>query len=847
MKQVVLIDGNNLMFRSYYATAYSGVIMRNSNGFPTNALYGFVSMINKIIHEEKPNYMAVCFDIGKNFRHDKYEEYKAGRVETPEDLKRQMPVAREILDAMGIKHFEVENYEADDIIGTLSLNAENDPDFHATIVSSDKDLLQLLSNQVEMKLLKQTGFIRYNPETFYEDYGIKPIRIIDMKALSGDPSDNIPGVKGIGDKTALKLLSKYDTIEELYEHIDEVTGSVKTKLINGKDSAFFSKEIATIYRKVPLDIDLEECKYEKNDNSKLNEIYKKLEFRSLINKDEQETPKKNVVIKEVNSIDEIRVTSPFAYYIECDNENYHLGKVLGMAVYDGNNAYYIKDELIKPFLEREKESEKYTFDLKKNIILLDDMSIENSNYDLMILIYLLGIMKDDLALITDNIKNYSDLKKENFSSLKENIILKAIYIYDTHDEYIKKLTLEGMDKLFRNIEMPLISVLADMEYTGVVVKKDVLVNMGSGISHRVNDIEKEIYDLAGMEFNISSPKQLGDVLFEHMNLPYGKKGKTGYSTDVKVLNKLVNYHPIITKILEYRNYKKLLSTYIEGLQNYILADGKIHTIYKQNLTRTGRLSSVEPNLQNIPVRDSEGRMIRKAFYPANDMFLCADYSQMELRLLAHISGSEELINAFNNDEDIHTKVASDVYGVSKDEVTKEMRKNAKAVIFGIVYGISGFGLSEGTTLTPKEASNFIDTYYKLYPHVKEYMDKIVKEAYDNGYVTTLFNRKRNIEELQSKVYMVRTSGERIALNTPIQGTCADIMKKAMIEIFNKFKENHIKSKMVLQVHDELIFDIIDSEKEMVESIVKDVMEHVIKLSVPLKVGIDYGDNWYNAK
>ncbi len=842
MKNIILIDGNNLLFRSYFATSYSGIIMRNDEGFPTNALYGFVSMLNKIINEEKPDYMAVTFDIGKNFRHDKYEQYKAGRHETPDDLKKQFPVARELLDALGIKYYEVENYEADDIIGTLSKMVIDDPDFVGTIISSDKDLLQLISPQITMKLLKQKDFIRYDENNFYTDFGFEPIYMIDFKALAGDPSDNIPGVKGIGEKTAQKLISEYKTIENLYNHLDEIKGSIKEKLLNDKESAFFSKEIATIYCQVPINIDLEDTKYEKKYPDKLNFMYQKLGFKSLIRKEivNQEEPI-------INHIDEslININSNFAYYIECDKNNYHYANVLGMGVYDGKNGYYIKQDQIISFLNRHSKNNKFTYDLKKNICLLKS-NIINTNYDLMISSYLLGHTKDDIALLMSDVPSYDELKKQEFINLENYLIKKAKFIYDTNEENINQLSELKMLGLFNEIEMPLVYVLANMELSGIKVDKKILDDMNETIQVKIELLERKIYDEARMEFNISSPKQLGEVLFEKLNLPFGKKGKTGYSTDVKVLNRLISIHPIIEMILEYRNYKKIQSTYLEGLSNYIQDNGLIHTIYKQNLTRTGRLSSVEPNLQNIPVRDEEGRNIRKAFLPANDLLLSADYSQIELRLLAHLSGSKELIQAFQNDEDIHVQVASKLYNVEEIAVTKEMRKNAKAVIFGIIYGISNFGLSEGTKLSPNQAKQFIEKYFEVYPSVKVYMDNIIKTAYDQGYVTTLFNRRRVIEELSSKMYMIRQGGERIALNTPIQGTSADIIKMAMVKIDKEISLKNLKSKMILQVHDELIFDVIKEEKEVLEKIVIDMMNNIVSLKVPLKVGVNYGENWYEA-
>ena len=854
MKKVILVDGNNLMFRSYYATAYTGNIMRNSKGVPTNALYGFVGMMNKIISEEKPQYIAVAFDIGKNFRKQKYETYKEGRQATPDDLKIQMPVARDILNAMGIKYFELEPYEADDIIGTLAKMCDQDPEYDGTIISSDKDLLQLLSPVVDMKLLKQKDYIRYNPKSFKEDWGIDPIRIIDYKALAGDASDNIPGVKGIGDKTALTLLKEYESIENLYEHIDEVKGKVQEKLINDKESAFISKEIATIYRDVPLDIDLEDCIYNGADYVSLNKIYEELEFYSFIKKNvEGSKPVDNdIKYKYVNSIDDLNnLEDKISIYIECNLENYHNGDIVGIGISDSKNNYFVNNNILEDIIPILSKKEIITFDHKKNIVLLKKLGLEiNCVSDIMIAAYLLNInIKDDIAYLMNNngsqVTFYSQSLKDGFK--KEDIVLKARFIYDINDKYIEDLAKEEMLDLYNTIEMPLISVLASMEYDGVRCDKEILDKMSIELEDRINSLEKEIYELAGEEFNISSPKQLGVILFEKLELPFAKKTKTGYKTDVNILNKLVDKHPIINKILDYRGLTKIKSTYLEGLANYIHEDGKIHTIYKQNLTRTGRLSSVEPNLQNIPARDEEGRKIRKAFLPEYDEFLSADYSQMELRVLAHVSGSKELQEAFIRDEDIHKRVAADIYGKNIDDVTKEERKTAKAVIFGIVYGISGFGLGENLEISPKDAKAFIDKYYEIYPGVKNYMDNIVMEAYRDGYVRTLFNRKRVIEELQNKNFMIRQSGERIALNTPIQGTSADIMKIAMVKIFNEMKENNLKSKMLLQVHDELIFDVIDSEKEVLERIVKSNMENCVKLDVPFKVSADYGTDWYETK
>lgn len=856
MKKIILIDGNNLIFRSYYATAYSGNLLKNSKGMPTNALYGFVNMINKIIADENPTYMAVAFDIGKNFRKEKYAFYKEGRKKTPDELHMQEPYARRLLHAMGIPYFELCPYEADDIIGTLANMVMEDKSFVGTIISSDRDLLQLISPEVEMKLLKQKDFIRYNKETFTLDYGIDPIKIIDLKALAGDASDNIPGVKGIGEKTALNLLQTYGSLEGIYENIDKIKGKTKEKLLTDKDNAFMSKEIATIYKEVPLAINsLEDLKIGTSNEEELRSLYEDLEFYSLlkgVKKTSEMVPHEYFVI---SSISEIEDADEYAFYLELDDYNYHTGNILGMSISTKNKNYFVRNELIKDALDYLDGKVLYTYDLKKNIVALEKMGITCPiiNTDLMILYALLeDTSKDDIAYYMTN-KGYEVTfldtlyKKKDFSSLEKDITLKSSFIFAMRDEAILTLKRDDMYELFMDIEMPLARVLAKMEMTGVKVDLSVLENMGVTYKERLDSITREIYELAGKTFNIASPKQLGEVLFIDLGLPGGKKTQKGYKTDVKILHKLRGKHPIIDKILEYRNISKIYSTYIEGLEAYILSDGKIHTIFKQNYARTGRLSSTEPNLQNIPVRDDEGKKIRQAFLPSNDLFLSADYSQIELRILAHISGSKELQEAFINDADIHTKVASDIYGVSEDMVSKKMRSTAKAVIFGIVYGISGYGLGENLEISPKEAKEFISKYYELYPGVKKYMDEIVVEAKEEGSVRTLFNRRRTIPELDSTEYMVRQMGERIALNTPIQGTCADIIKKAMVEIDKEFKEKNIQSKMILQVHDELIFDVIESEKKIVEEIVKRVMTSTISLAVPLKVSADYGKNWYDIK
>jgi DNA polymerase-1 len=850
MKKIILVDGNNLVFRSYFATAYSGNLMKNSKGEATNALYGLVNMLNKIIAEENPTYMAVAFDIGKNFRHEKYENYKAGRSETPVDLLAQMKTARTLLDAMGIKYYEVENFEADDIIGTISKMALNDPEFNATIVSSDKDLLQLINSNVEVKLLKTKGFIRYNEEAFKEDYGIDPIKMIDLKALMGDASDNVPGVKGIGEKTALKLLQEYGTLENIYANLDKIKGSVHDKLLNDRESAFFSKEICTIYLEIPLKDSLNDMVYQ-GPNDDLIPLFERLEFYSLM---KNIKPKEKIyecnyqVLEDINAINQNKVS----YYIECDKENYHNADILGMGLYDGDNLFYIEKDKIEEVFAYLKDTEKYTYDLKKNINLLKSFD-DKTSFDNMVATYLLNYqIKDDLAVLMNkegiNTPFYEEELKDE-TKLKLGVCLKAKYIYDTKDELIKKLKDDDMLDLFEQVEMPLIKVLAKMELNGIICDREVLKELREENQTKLDKIANDIYEQAGEEFNISSPKQLGIVLFEHLKLPYKKKVIEGknYHTDAATLEKLIDMHPVIENILAYRNLAKLNSTYLEGLDNYINEDNKIHTIYKQTLTRTGRLSSMDPNLQNIPMRDENGRRVRMAFLPENDLFLCADYSQIELRVLAHVSDSKELIEAFINGEDIHTSVASDIFEVPKDKVSKDMRRCAKAVIFGIVYGISGFGLGTNLNLNPKDAKKFIDKYLTLYPGVKNYMDSIVESARTNGFVRTLYGRKRVIDELQNKNYMIRQSGERIALNTPIQGTSADIIKMAMVKIDEAMQRENLKSKMLLQIHDELVFDVALEEKEKLEALVVDTMENIVELKVPLKVSVDYGKNLYEAK
>lgn len=859
MKKVILVDGNNLLFRSYFATAYSGNMMKNSKGFPTNGLYGLVNMLNKIIREEKPEYMLVAFDKGKTFRHEKYLDYKGGRNETPDDLKKQFSVAKKLVPLMGIKCFEIDNYEADDIIGTYSKMALIDPEFETTIVSSDKDLLQLINEETEVKLLKQKDYIRMNEETFMDTYGIKPIRMIDLKGLMGDASDNIPGVKGIGEKTALKLLQEYDSLENVYDNIDNIKGATKQKLIDGKESAFMSKDIATIYNEVPVTYALEELKYDGPDVNGLREMYSDLEFYSFL-KDFKETDKKeeNLEYKIIENINDLKLKEKVSAYLEISETNYHNADIYGMSLYDGENAYYVPFEVLKDNKNILDGKEIYTYDLKKMIVSLNkyDIDIKNCTFDAMIAGYILNYnVKDDIAYLANtfnyDITLFDNFKKEkNMSNeaLADLTVKKAKFIYDIKDEFTNKMKEEEQLELFTNIEMKLSSVLASMEIEGVRVDTKVLDEMGENINKKLDELTSEIYNYAGEEFNIQSPKQLGEILFEKLEIPYPKKKKTSYSTAREILDKIVDYHPIVEKIIEHRTLNKIYTTYIVGIKNCVKEDGKLHTIYTQTLTRTGRLSSIEPNLQNIPIRYKEGKEIRKAFIPEeNSVFLSSDYSQIELRMFAHMSGEQNLIDAFKHHLDIHTKTAMDIYHVSKDEVTKNMRRDAKAVNFGIIYGISSFGLAEDLGVDIKTAKKFLDNYLETFPGIKNYMDKIIKDAYEKGYVKTIMNRKRNIDELYNTNHMIKVQGERMALNTPVQGSSADILKKAMIDIYNEFNRLNLKSKMILQVHDELIFNVKNDELEKVKEIVINFMENAYKLNVPLEVDVEIGKNWYDAK
>ena len=870
MKKVILIDGNNLLFRSYYATAYTGNVMRNSKGFPTNGLYGLINMLNKIINEEKPEYIMAAFDKGKTFRHEKYSDYKGGRNKTPEELLVQFPVAKKLVEAMGIKYLDADNYEADDIIGTFVKKCEEDADYDATIISSDKDLLQLISDETDVKLLKQTGYIRMNKEEFINTYGIEPARMVDLKSLMGDPSDNIPGVKGIGEKTAIKLLTEYNTLDGIYENISSIKGKLKEKLEEYKQDAYMSYDLATIYKDVPVDTDFSKIQYNGIDPLKYLELLEELEFYSLIKKLDikKEIINKNIDhdinYKIINDMKDIIIDNDYAIYLETYGYNYHHNKPLGIGIYNKKCAYYIPFEVLKQDPRILLSSvKKFTYDYKKLKVVLNyqDMNIKNVDFDLMTAGYILNKnIKDDISycmnsegisinLYEQEFGTEAKLKLPELEVIAKNAVKKAKFIYDYKDKYLDELGKENQLSLYTTIEFPLSEVLADMETTGIRVDTKFLNDMGSELQEKLEILTKEIHNLAGCEFNISSPKQLGEVLFEKLAIKSPKKpGARGYSTSKEILDKIMDKHPIVPLITEYRLIFKLYYNYIVGLLNEVKEDGKIHTIFNQTLTRTGRLSSSNPNLQNIPIRTQYGRLLRKAFLPEEDsILLSSDYSQIELRIFAHMANATNLIQAFNEDRDIHAKTASDIFNVPLEEVTPDMRRQAKAVNFGILYGISSFGLSEDLGIDMSSAKKFIDDYLNAYPGIKQYMKDLIASAYDKGYVTTIMNRKRTIDELKSKQYMVRQNGERMALNTPIQGSSADILKKAMIEIYNELKRRNLKSKMLLQVHDELVFNVLKSEEQEVTEIVQNIMENTYKLNVPLKVDINKGNNWYEVK
>lgn len=854
MKKVVLIDGNNLIFRSYYATAYRGEILTNSKGLPTNAVYAYIQMLLKIIAEEKPSHIMVAFDKGKTFRHESYDDYKGGRSETPKELKEQIPYAKKVTRAMGITVEEIENYEADDIIGTYSKKIDEE----VLVVSSDRDLLQLISPNVRMKLLKMKDYVYYDEKSFYEDYSIKPIEIIDLKALMGDSSDNIKGVAGIGEKTALKLIKEYHTIDNLYKNIDDLKGKVKENLLNDKESAYKSLELATIYLDVPIEVNLEKIAYKGSNEEELNSLLKELEFNSLINKMSIKKSEEKLEIEIVEDIN-FRLNEDYSLYLVSSNLSYFKSLTIGVAISTKDKNYFIKKEYFNEDLFNNNFN-KYTYDIKRVDVALSLLNMNNNiNFDNYIAYYLLNEkITEDISFIMLNkgydVKLNEDIFKKDKLLIEEETLIndackKARFIYEEKERLKEEIEKNNLHYLYYDIELKLASILANMEKEGILVDKDYLDNLESEIKEKLKTLEEKIYAISEEEFNISSPKQLGVILFEKLNIPYPKKSKnSNYSTDKEVLDKIRLFNPIVSLVEEYRMLSKLNSNYVVGLKEQIMSDNKVHTIYNQCLTRTGRLSSKDPNLQNIPNHDEYGRLIRKCFVSQEGYtFLSSDYSQIELRLFAELSNVESLKEAFINSEDIHSFTASKIFNKDIKDVTKEERSRAKAVNFGIIYGISSFGLANDLGINVNDAKDFIDRYMEKFDGIKAYMKKEVDDAKEKGYVTTIMNRKRYIDEIKASNYMIRMQGERMALNTPIQGSGSDILKKAMIDIDSEFKEKNIKSKMLLQIHDELIFEVKEEEIEIVKELVKEKMENAFKLSVPLVVDINMGKDLYEAK
>ncbi|MGE6628919.1 DNA polymerase I [Bacillus sp. NPDC077027] len=875
-KKLVLVDGNSLAYRAFFALP----LLSSDKGVHTNAIYGFAMILMKMLEDEKPTHMLVAFDAGKTtFRHETFQEYKGGRQKTPPELSEQMPFIRELLDAYNIQRYELPNYEADDIIGTLAVEAEKNG-FDVKIFSGDKDLTQLATEKTTVAITKKgiTEVEYYTPAHIEEKYGLRPEQIIDMKGLMGDSSDNIPGVPGVGEKTAIKLLKQFETVENLLEHIDEVSGKkLKEKLEEFKEQAKMSKQLATIHVETPLEVTSNELAYEGPKMDRVIALFKELGFNTLLER-VGESPETNepevfdslevVACKELT--DDI-LTDRAALVVEQLGENYHEAEMIGFAIHNENGAFFIKKEdalqsdAFKQWAQDEKKK-KWVFDSKRAVVALrwHDVNLKGVNYDVLLASYVVNPQKsyDDVASVAKEYGLHVAHPDETVygkgakqaipdeEELKNHLGRKAAAITALHDLTLEALENNDQHELYEDLELPLALILGEMESLGVKVDIHRLEKMGEELTRKLKEYEETIHRLAGETFNINSPKQLGVILFDKLGLPAIKKTKTGYSTSADVLEKLEDKHEIIRSILHYRQIGKLQSTYVEGLLKVTRKDThKVHTRFNQALTQTGRLSSTDPNLQNIPIRLEEGRKIRQAFVPSKEGWLifAADYSQIELRVLAHISQDENLIEAFTNDMDIHTKTAMDVFHVSEDEVTSSMRRQAKAVNFGIVYGISDYGLSQNLGITRKEAAAFIERYLKSFQGVQTYMEDIIQEAKQTGYVTTLLKRRRYIPDITSRNFNVKSFAERTAMNTPIQGSAADIIKKAMIDMAFKLKEEKLQANLLLQVHDELIFEAPKEEIAILEKIVPEVMENALQLDVPLKVDYASGASWYDAK
>jgi len=866
-EKLVIIDGNSLMHRAFYALPP----LTNSKGLHTNVIYGFINMLYKLIDELKPTHIGIAFDRkAPTLRHKEYAEYKAGRQKMSEDMVEQIPVLKEIIAAMNIKQMEIDGYEADDIIGTVSELCSS-KEIEALIVTGDKDAFQLINQHVHVFMTKKgiSEMVEFDRDKLMEVYEITPEQVTDMKGLMGDASDNIPGVPGIGEKTALSLIKQYATLENTLEHSSEIKkNKVRENLETYREQAVFSKKLATIIRNVPIDMSIDEFQLNTPDSQKLYEYFKELEFKNLINKMEAEGKAQHTIeehqiikIKQALSsadLDELinKANTAGAIAFKLVGERYSILKAY-LNIYGETYCFDIKNETIdylKQLMEDTKIA-KAGHDIKQDVLQLMeyDISVNNISFDTMIAAYVLDPSKGtyNLGDISRDIlqESFADYKSKDGSE-EEKYAGSVAAIERLIAPMQQKLKEDSLDKLYYEVELPLLSVLADMEHTGFKVDKSMLEELSVEFSTQIDALTNSIYQDAEESFNINSTKQLGVILFEKLGLPVIKKTKTGYSTDVEVLEALLGKHQIIEKLLEYRQLLKIKSTYIDGMINVINPKtGKIHSKLNQTATATGRLSSTEPNLQNIPIKTENGRKIRKVFVSSNSDYTLvdADYSQIELRVLAHISGDETFIDAFVNNEDIHTRTASEVFNVPKDQVNSLMRGRAKAVNFGIVYGISDYGLSRDLKIPKKEAKLYIDSYFNRYPNVKQYMDNTIVEAKEKGYVVTLLNRRRYIPEILSRNAIQRGMGERIAMNTPIQGSAADIIKIAMIKVFNELKEKKLKSKLILQVHDELIVETHISEVEQVKELVVRNMQQAMNLKIPLTADVNTGDNWYDAK
>ena len=876
MKKILLIDGSSLIFRAFYAIRN----LTTKDGVFVNGVYGFLNMYYKALELINPTHVFVAFDKGsKTFRHNEFADYKGTRDNAPNEITYQFGILKDLLSSMNVNYLELDEYEADDIIGTIAKLAQKEG-FEVDIFTGDRDYLQLVDDNILVYLTKKgiSEIKLMNTESILEEYDLSPKQLIDVKALQGDSSDNIPGVKGVGEKTALKLIQEYGNLENLYENIDNFKGKLKENLENEKDKAYLSRYLGEIFLNVPIDRNIEDFEIKDVNSDEYIEKLEKLEFKSIINKHFKDIKKDNTVKSNQNIDFEVIEFSEIFEKIKNDesisikffsDEGYIYRKKFYIGIYSNfNNKAYICKEFKLSDFERfcNLDIKIIGYDIKEELFFALKNNLEFKNYeDVMILEYLIDSNKGnyDILKVSNEILHLEilDLKemfgkgknKKTFFELEEGIIFKFISqnvfaISGLYDIFIEKAKENNLISLYENVEKPLVKVLADMEKTGVLVDRNKIIELNEEYSKLAYLYEQKVYELAGEVFNLNSPKQLGVILFEKMGLPVVKKTKTGYSTDVEVLEKLSKKHEIADYILKYRSLNKLISTYLDGILEYIMDDGRVRTSFKQMITATGRLSSVDPNLQNIPIRSEEGKNIRKVFVAdKNKVFIDADYSQIELRVLAHLSKDSVMIDSFKNDLDIHNKTASEVFGVPIDEVTDNQRRSAKAVNFGIVYGISDYGLSKDLNITRNEAREYIDGYLNTYPRIKNYMEEIVDRAKKDGFVTTILDRKRYIPEINSKNFNIRSFGERIALNTPIQGSAADIIKLAMIKVYERLKLEKVNAKLILQIHDELIIECEENEKEIVKKILKDSMENVYKLDLPLKVDVCEGRNWYESK